>query len=368
MPLLTIDPVDARDHDDAVHATPDTDPRNPDGWIVTVAIADVAHYVRPGTRLDHEAERRGNSVYFPDRVVPMLPERISNDLCSLREGEDRACLAVRMIFNASRRQDRPHLHARRDALAGQAELRAGAGRHRRQARRRRPAPLLETALKPLWAAYAVLAKARDRRSPLDLDLPERRIIVGKDGHVERVFVPERLAAHRLIEEFMIQANVAAAEQLEARRTPVVYRAHAEPSREKLMSLGAVPGDARSRRRPKPGSAKAQQFNRILAEAKGKPYAELVNEVVLRSQAQAEYTPQNYGHFGLNLRRYAHFTSPIRRYADLVVHRALIKALGSSMAARTVSTKSRPAVWCRCARRSRRPSGAPWPPSARRPSG
>jgi ribonuclease R len=325
MPLLTIDPVDARDHDDAVHATPDTDPRNPDGWIVTVAIADVAHYVRPGTRLDHEAERRGNSVYFPDRVVPMLPERISNDLCSLRAGEDRACLAVRMIFTANGdKTGHTFMRAvmRSPAKLNYAQAQAAIDGKPDDA----TTPLFETALKPLWAAYAVLAKARDRRSPLDLDLPERRIIVGKDGTVERVFVPERLAAHRLIEEFMIQANVAAAEQLEARRTPVIYRAHAEPSREKLMSLGQFL-ETLDLVAPKPGSAKAQQFNRILAEAKGKPYAELVNEVVLRSQAQAEYTPQNYGHFGLNLRRYAHFTSPIRRYADLVVHRALIKALG-----------------------------------------
>jgi ribonuclease R len=325
VPLLTIDPVDARDHDDAVHATPDADPRNPDGWIVTVAIADVAHYVRPGTRLDHEAERRGNSVYFPDRVVPMLPERISNDLCSLRAGEDRACLAVRMVFTAA--GDKTGHTFMRAVMRSPAKLNYAQAQAAIDGKPdAATTPLLETALKPLWAAYAVLAKARDRRSPLDLDLPERRIVVGKDGTVERVFVPERLAAHRLIEEFMIQANVAAAEQLEARRTPVIYRAHAEPSREKLMSLGQFL-ETLDLVAPKPGSAKAQQFNRILAEAKGKPYAELVNEVVLRSQAQAEYTPQNYGHFGLNLRRYAHFTSPIRRYADLVVHRALIKALG-----------------------------------------
>ena len=184
---------------------------------------------------------------------------------------------------------------------------------------------METALKPLWAAYAVLSAARDRRSPLDLDLPERRIILDTQGRVERVHVPERLAAHRLIEEFMIQANVAAAEQLEAKRAPVVYRGHAEPSREKLMALGEFLATL-DLSGPKPGSAKAEQFNRILAQTKGQPAAELVNEVILRSQAQAEYTPQNYGHFGLNLRRYAHFTSPIRRYADLVVHRSLIAAL------------------------------------------
>ena len=325
MPLLTIDPVDARDHDDAVHASPDTDPRNLGGWICTVAIADVAHYVRPGTRLDHEAERRGNSVYFPDRVVPMLPERISNDLCSLRAGEDRACLAVAMIFDANGdKKGHTFMRAvmRSPAKLDYAQAQAAIDGHPDAV----TGPLLEIALKPLWAAFAVLSAARDRRSPLDLDLPERRIVLDKEGKVERVIVPERLAAHRLIEEFMIQANVAAAEQLEAKRSPVIYRGHAEPSREKLMSLGQFL-ETLDLSGPKPGSARAEQFNRILAQAKGQPYAELVNEVVLRSQAQAEYTPQNYGHFGLNLRRYAHFTSPIRRYADLVVHRALIKALG-----------------------------------------
>jgi ribonuclease R len=325
LPLVTIDPVDARDHDDAVHATPDTDARNPGGWIVTVAIADVAHYVRVGTRLDHEAERRGNSVYFPDRVVPMLPERISNDLCSLREGEERACLAVRMVFDKHGDKRRHEFH--RAVMRSAAKL---AYEQAQAAIDGRPdtntGPLLEMALRPLWSAYAALSAARERRAPLDLDLPERKILLDAKGQVERVVVPQRLAAHRLIEEMMIQANVAAAETLEAKRTPLIYRAHASPSKEKLLALGELllTLDLSG---PKPGSARSEHFNRILEKARGQPYAELVNEVILRSQAQAEYTAENYGHFGLNLRRYAHFTSPIRRYADLVVHRALIKALG-----------------------------------------
>ena len=323
IPLLTIDPADARDHDDAVHAEPD--PKHQGGFIVTVAIADVAHYVRTGTRLDREAETRGNSIYFPDRVVPMLPERISNDLCSLREGEDRPCLAVRMSFDA-RGEKRSHVFSR-------AVMRSAAKLSYEQAQAAidgradgKTKPLLDVALRPLWRAYAKLAEARERRSPLDLDLPERKILLNEKGLVERVVVPERLAAHRLIEEMMIQANVAAAETLESKRGPVVYRVHTEPSKEKLLALSDFLASL-DLRLPKSGMLRPSHFNDILARAKGKAYAELVNEVVLRSQAQAEYNVQNAGHFGLNLRRYAHFTSPIRRYADLMVHRALISALG-----------------------------------------
>ncbi len=324
LPLVTIDPIDARDHDDAVLAEPDGDPSNEGGFIVTVAIADVAHYVRSGTHLDREAKTRGNSVYFPDRVVPMLPERISNDLCSLREGEVRPCLVARMIFDRHGDKRRHTFH--------RALMRSAARLSYQEAQAAidgepspRVAPMLDKALKPLWAAYAALAAARDRRAPLDLDLPERKIELGEDGMVRRVHVPERLTAHRLIEEFMIQANVAAAETLEQARAPVVYRVHDKPSAEKLKSLRELlegldlmlpPGD---HIRPK-------HFNTILARAKDQPHAEFVNEVILRSQAQAVYDTANLGHFGLNLLRYAHFTSPIRRYADLLVHRSLIAAM------------------------------------------
>lgn len=322
--LLTIDPVDARDHDDAVHAAPDADPRNSGGWIVHVAIADVAHYVRPATRLDREAQLRGNSVYFPDRVVPMLPERISNDLCSLREQEERPCLAVRMIFD-SRGNKKGHtfLRAMMRSVAKLSYQEAQAAIDGRPSAK--CAPLLEGALKPLWAAYAALTTARDARAPLDLDLPERKILLDAQGRVERVVQPERLEAHRLIEEFMIQANVAAAEALEARRAPVVYRVHDAPSKEKLTALRDFL-QGLDMKLPNATQLRAGDFNKILARAKSLPYGELVNEVVLRAQSQAVYATENIGHFGLNLRRYAHFTSPIRRYSDLLVHRSLVRAL------------------------------------------
>ena len=324
VPLLTIDPIDARDHDDAVHAEPDTDGANPGGHIVTVAIADVSAYVRPGSRIDREAELRGNSVYFPDRVVPMLPERLSNDLCSLREGEERPCLAVRMVFDA-RGVKRRHTFVRavmRSAakLAYEEAQAAIDGQPSAKCR-----PLMDRALLPLWQAYAALTAAREARAPLDLDLPERRIKLDADGRIERIWVPERLDAHKLIEEMMIQANVAAAETLEAKTAAVVYRAHEPPSKEKLVNLRDFLGTL-GMKVPAAGSLRPGDFNRILEAAKGTPYAELVNEVVLRSQSQADYRPVNAGHFGLHLARYAHFTSPIRRYADLIVHRSLIRAL------------------------------------------
>ena len=325
LPLVTIDPADAKDHDDAVHGQPDEDPANPGGIIVTVAIADVAAYVRPGSALDREALKRGNSVYFPDRVVPMLPERISNDLCSLREAEDRPALAVRMVFAADGRKVRHSFHrimmrsaARLSYPQAQAAI-DGAPDDK-------TGPLLDEVLKPLWAAYEVLGRGRDSRKPLELDLPERKILLDAEGKVDRVVVPERLAAHRLIEEFMIQANVAAAETLEAKRQALVYRIHDAPSlakQESLREFLKTIGMSLARG----AQLRPAQFNTILGKVKGEDHEVLVNEVVLRSQSQAEYSPDNIGHFGLNLRRYAHFTSPIRRYADLIVHRALIGALG-----------------------------------------
>ncbi len=325
LPLVTIDPADARDHDDAVHAAPDTDPANKGGWVVHVAIADVAHYVRPGMHLDKEAQKRGNSVYFPDRVVPMLPERISNDLCSLKEAQVRPCLAVRMAFDKhGNKTTQAVLRGIMRSAAKLAYEEAQAAIDGRPSAKCRP--LVEPTLKPLWGAYAALAAARDRRAPLDLDLPERKVLLDAQGRVERVVVPERLAAHRLVEEFMIQANVAVAEVLVARRAPVIYRVHDAPSKEKLIALREFL-DTVDLKLPAAGSLRAADFNKVLQRAKGMPVADLVNEVVLRSQSQAVYAADNIGHFGLHLARYAHFTSPIRRYADLVVHRSLIKALG-----------------------------------------
>ncbi len=323
--LVTIDPVDARDHDDAVHAAPDSDPRNAGGFVVHVAIADVAHYVRPHSRLDREAELRGNSVYFPDRVVPMLPERISNDLCSLREGEERPCLAVRMVFDRhGNKKDHTFVRGLMRSAAKLSYEEAQAAIDGRPSAKCRP--LMGRVLEPLWAAYAALAEARRRREPLELDLPERKVVLDREGKVDRIWVPERLDAHRLIEEFMIQANVAAAETLEARRAAVVYRVHDAPSREKLAALREFL-DSLGLKLPGAGSLRAGDFNRVLQRAKSLPVTELVNEIVLRAQAQAVYAADNLGHFGLGLRRYAHFTSPIRRYADLLVHRSLIAALG-----------------------------------------
>jgi ribonuclease R len=325
LPLVTIDPSDARDHDDAVWAETDPDPKNRGGWVAIVAIADVASYVRPGSTLDKEAKKRGNSVYFPDRVVPMLPERISNDLCSLKEDEPRPCLAVRMVFN----KDGKKLGHR----FFRALMRSAASLTYEQAQAaidgrldEVTGPLLELVLRPLWGAYASLVLERTERGPLDLDLPERKILLDDKGSVRGVVSPPRLDAHRLIEEFMIAANVAAAETLEAKRSPLIYRVHDCPSKEKLVSLGEFLCTI-GLKLPKSGAIKPALFNRILADTRSTPAAELVGEVILRSQAQAVYSGDNLGHFGLNLRRYAHFTSPIRRYADLIVHRALIRALG-----------------------------------------
>ena len=325
VPLVTIDPSDARDHDDAVWAEADPNPANRGGWVVIVAIADVASYVRPGSALDKEARRRGNSVYFPDRVVPMLPERISNDLCSLVENAPRPCLAVRMVFN----KDGTKLDHRffRALMRSAASLTYEQSQAAIDGRLDEvTSPLLDTVLRPLWGAYASLVLARTERGPLDLDLPERKILLDDQGRVRGVTSPPRLDAHRLIEEFMIAANVAAAETLEAKRSPLIYRVHDNPSKEKIASLGEFLSTI-GIKLPKSGTLKPAQFNRILAETRATPTAELVGEVILRSQAQAEYSPGNFGHFGLNLRRYAHFTSPIRRYADLIVHRALVRTLG-----------------------------------------
>ena len=324
LPLVTIDPPDAKDHDDAVHAEPDGAPDNPEGFVVTVAIADVSFYIRPTSALDREALDRGNSVYFPDRVVPMLPERISNDLCSLRQGEDRPALAVRMrigkdghkldhkFFRVMMRSAAKLSYVQaQDAIDGRPDDATG--------------PLLDEVLRPLWRAYAAAKLGREKRSPLDLELPERKILLKPDGTVDRVLTPPRLDAHKLIEDFMILANVAAAETLEAEKSHLIYRAHGEPSAEKINALSEFLATI-GIKLAKGQVLKPMQFNDILAKVRGTEHENVVNEIVLRTQAQAEYVAENYGHFGLHLRRYAHFTSPIRRYADLIVHRALVRAL------------------------------------------
>ena len=324
IPLVTIDPPDARDHDDAVYAEPDSDPKNVGGWVVWVAIADVAAYVRPAWALDREARDKGNSVYFPDRVEPMLPHALSSNMCSLRQGENRACMAVRMVFDRSGRKT-GHRFVRglmrsaaklsydqaQAAIDGEPDDQTG--------------PLMDRVLRPLWDAYACLKTGREARAPLEITSTERRIVIGEDAHVASITARVSLEAHKLIEEMMIQANVAAAETLEQRRSPLIYRVHDTPSMEKVQALAdflATIGLDWSK-----GQAPTTvRFNRLLEETRGGPHAEIVNEVVLRTQMQAYYSPDNIGHFGLNLARYAHFTSPIRRYADLIVHRALIGAL------------------------------------------
>ncbi len=325
VPFITIDPADARDHDDAVFAEPDSDPANKDGWIIWVAIADVAAYVRPGSALDREAREKANSVYFPDRVEPMLPERLSNGLCSLRLGEARACLAVRMVFDRSGRK-RGHRFVR-------SLMRSAAKLSYEQAQAavdgqtdETTAPLLKPILEPLYAAFACMKIGREARSPLGIESMERRILINTQGEVTSIQPRAALEAHKLIEEMMVQANVCAAETLESRKTPLIYRIHDTPSQEKVQSLTEFLGTL-NLSWSKGEAPRTDRFNKLLAETRESPHAAIINEVVLRTQMQAVYSSDNIGHFGLNLAKYAHFTSPIRRYADLIVHRGLIRALG-----------------------------------------
>ncbi len=318
IPLVTIDGKDARDFDDAVFAEEEAD-----GFHLIVAIADVSYYVRAGAPLDKEAYLRGNSTYFPDRVVPMLPERLSNDLCSLRPHEPRATLAVHMWINNEGRLTRfkfvrglMQSHARltyeqvQAAKDGNPDQTTG--------------PLMKDVVTPLYKAWKILDLARERRGALDLDVPERKIVVNDRNEMAGVAVRERLDSHKLIEEFMILANVAAARALEDRKAPCIYRIHDRPTGDKLMNARSFL-EAFGLSLPKEGIAAPKQINHVLHKAKEMKAGFLINEVILRSQAQAVYHPDNIGHFGLALEKYAHFTSPIRRYADLIVHRSIIRA-------------------------------------------
>jgi len=379
IPIVAIDPADARDHDDAVWAAPDDDPANAGGWKALVAIADVAFYVRPGSALDKEARKRGNSVYFPDRVVPMLPETLSAHVCSLKEGEDRASLVchlqvtkagelkswrftrarVRIAANiayedaqAAIDQQEPTFDRQPPFASSEVEKRVSTSLDTNgegslgsngddgaevfsspcsmpeiEPSRSSVAPeLVESTLKPLWACWKALYAARQKRGPLDLDLPERRVVLDEKGRIMSVAPRERLDAHKLIEDYMIAANVAAAKALETKKAPVMYRDHEPPSREKLVALkdylktfevefalGQV--------------VRPATFNHIIERVGDADFKPQVMEQILRSQTQAYYSPENQGHFGLALGSYAHFTSPIRRYADLIVHRSLVRAFG-----------------------------------------
>jgi ribonuclease R len=324
LPLVTIDGADARDFDDAVWAAPDDDPKNKGGWQITVAIADVAHYVRPDDPLDRAAFRRGNSVYFPDRVVPMLPEALSNGLCSLKPNEDRGCLACHMrisrdgkllghrfergLMRSAARLTYEQVQA---AFDGKPDDTTG--------------PILKAVLAPLRGAYESLEAARAKRQTLEIDLPERRIVLSPEGKVERIAPRPRYVSHKLIEEFMIAANVAAAETLIRRNAPCMFRVHEPPDPVKLENLREFVGSLGYALSG--GTAiKPMHLNRLLKDVADTPHERMIHELVLRSQAQARYQPANLGHYGLALSHYAHFTSPIRRYSDLLVHRALIGAL------------------------------------------
>jgi len=333
LPIVAIDPIDARDHDDAVWAVADDDPKNEGGFKAIVAIADVSFYVRPGSAIDRDARRRGNSVYFPDRVVPMLPEILSADVCSLKEGVDRAALVCHLTISKAGaikafRFTRATVRIAANIAYEDAQAMIDAG-----------APQgdfgsdIFAALANLWACWRLLDAARAKREPLDLDLPERRVVLDEKGRIMSVAPRERLDAHRLIEDFMIAGNVAAALALEKKKAPVMYRDHEPPSREKLVALkdylktfgiefalGQV--------------VRPATFNHVIARARlldaSDDSADIVPQImeqVLRTQTQAYYGPDNHGHFGLSLGSYAHFTSPIRRYADLIVHRSLVAAYG-----------------------------------------
>jgi ribonuclease R len=324
LPLFTIDPSDARDHDDAICATPDDDPKNEGGHIVWVAIADVAHYVTSGSELDREARKRGNSSYFPDRVVPMLPDALSGDLCSLHEGVDRACMAVRIILNSKGKKLNHEFF--RGIMRSPASLSYEQAQAAHQGSYDEATRPLAEPIEDLFAAYASASKERNARQPLHLDLPERQIVLSDEGVVTSVAFKERFDAHKLVEEFMVTANVCAAETLEAKKQKLLYRVHEEPSPEKLDILREV-ADAAGFQLPKGQVLRTQDLNKLLDAAKGSEDAEVINMTVLRSMKQAYYSPDNMGHFGLNLPRYGHFTAPSRRYADVIVHRALIAAHG-----------------------------------------
>lgn len=314
LPIVAIDPADARDHDDAIWAEPDGD----GGFRAVVAIADVSFYVRPGGKLDREARKRGNSVYFPDRVVPMLPEVLSADVCSLKEGEDRAAMVCHL--SVSKEGQIKSWHFTR------ALVRISENIAYEDAQARIDSGEAEDNLKNLWACWRALESARHKRDPLELELPERRVVLDEQGKIASIAIRERLDAHRVVEDFMIAANVAAAKALESKASPVVYRIHEPPSREKLVALKDYL--ATFERKLALGQVITPGlFNRMLKDIADENEKALIMEAVLRSQTQAYYGPRNAGHFGLALGSYAHFTSPIRRYADLLVHRALVDAFG-----------------------------------------
>ena len=324
IPFVTIDPADARDHDDACYVELDLDVENKGGFIVWIAIADVAHYVQPNSLLDGEARNRGNSTYFPDRVVPMLPENLSADLCSLHEGEDRPCLALKMILDSGGKKTSQQffrgLMRSRGSLVYREVQEAIDGNPSKKIQ-----PILESILKPLYKCYEVLQNTTKERGPLILDLPERKILLDDSGKVASIEFLDRLDAHKVVEELMILANVAAAEELFNNKSYFLYRIHEEPEKEKVNTLREIVKSC-GLSFSKGQVLKTHHLNSLLCNAKETEYSELVSMSILRSMPQAYYGAQPIGHFGLALRRYTHFTSPIRRYADLVTHRAIIETI------------------------------------------
>ena len=333
LPLVTIDPVDAKDFDDAITATPTKN----GGWDVWVAIADVAAFVTPDSPLDRTAREKGNSVYLPDRVEPMLPEELSADLCSLRPHKDRACMAVRMRFDAS--GNKIDHEFKRGLMRSHARLTYGEAQEAFDGEPGEAAQAVSDTLADIYAAYKTLRRAKDERAPLAIELPERRVHVNDKGRVTKITLRERFDAHKLVEEFMIQANVAAAEALGGKGVTTIVRVHEPPARERLQSLSdflpAVGLEWSLGER-----TNTARFNKLLDMARDKDMTETVSMAVLRSQSQAYYGPEPKGHFGLNLTHYAHFTSPIRRYADLVVHRALIRTFMLGLDGTTEREQSR----------------------------
>ena len=324
IPFVTIDPADARDHDDACYVELDLDVENKGGFIVWIAIADVAHYVQPNSLLDGEARNRGNSTYFPDRVVPMLPENLSADLCSLHEGEDRPCLALKMILDSDGKKTSQQffrgLMRSRGSLVYREVQEAIDGNPSKKIQ-----PILESIIKPLYKCYEVLQNTTKERGPLILDLPERKILLDDSGKVASIEFLDRLDAHKVVEELMILANVAAAEELFNNKSYFLYRIHEEPEKEKVNTLREIVKSC-GLSFSKGQVLKTHHLNSLLCNAKETEYSELVSMSILRSMPQAYYGAQPIGHFGLALRRYTHFTSPIRRYADLVTHRAIIETI------------------------------------------
>lgn len=322
--LITVDPSDARDHDDAIWAEMDDDPTNEGGCHIIIAIADVAEYVKPGSALDKEAIKRGNSTYFPDRVVPMLPESLSNGLCSLHEGEDRYSMAVHIWFDKRGKKLRHKFQRALIKSAASLSYEEFQNAYEGESSNRTE-HLLDKVINPLYRAYDILNKGRRFREPLELFVPEKKINLDEKGNIISITNRVSITAHKLVEEFMIQANVAAAEELESKNTPCVYRIHEQPSQDKLENLRLFMKSL-DHNFAKGQVIKPKIFNNLMENVKGTPHENVVSTIVLRTQMQAKYSPENHGHFGLSLTKYAHFTSPIRRYADVLIHRGLIKAL------------------------------------------